>query len=426
MKNLIIVLSMLAMALYGCNSEVKTVEMIGGIRINLEVDNIDLLKKMCVNPEDSIFNLCLQKTSSGQYNSLDEFLDVFNKTIQETDPTIQLASYFASIELKDKISFTTTNEQVIAVLKSELQKRIEQTVTNVTKRLEKFSDQTANVKQLEYNLILVEVPGLFQKERISNLLQSTGSLGFWETYDNSEVYQYIDAANKKIFELGLGIEKPIIEEEKNDNSLLDEIKSSSDSVNKKFSAENPLLSILFLNIDNQQKLIPGAVVGLADAKDTAQVNKYLELRQIKLLFPSNIRFMWSLKPYNNSTVYQLIGIRVSNRDGRAPLDGSVITSAKTEMGYSGSPEVTMKMNSEGAKIWSRLTRDNVGKQIAIVLDNYVYSFPIVNQEIKGGNSSISGNFTKEEADDLVSILNAGSSPVKLKVIAVDIKEAVKK
>lgn len=426
MKTLIIVFSMLAMALYGCNNEVKTFEMNGGIRINLEVDHIDLLKKMCVNPDDSIFNLCLQKTSSGQYNSIDEFLDVFNKTVQETDPSIQLVNYFASFELKEKISLNATNEQIITVLKAELQKKLEQTVINVTKRLEKFSEQIANVQQLEYNLILVEVPGLFEKERICNLLQSTGSLGFWETYDNSEVFQYLDAANKKIFELGLGIEKTNVDAEKNDNSLLDEINSNKDSINQKSSKENPLFSLLYPSVDNESKLSSGCVVGLADAKDTAQVNKYLALRQINLLFPSNIRFFWTLKPYNNSTLYQLIAIRGSSRDGHAPIDGSVITTAETEMGNSGSPEVTMKMNSEGARMWSRLTRDNIGKQIAIVLDNYVYSFPIVNQEIKGGNSTISGNFSVEEAKDLVSILNAGSSPVKLKVIAVDIKEAVKK
>lgn len=426
MKALIIVFSMLAMALYGCNNEVKTFEMNGGIRINLEVDNLDLLKKMCVNPDDSIFNLCLQKTSNEKYNSLDEFLDAFNKIVQETDPSIQLANYFASFELKEKISYSSTNEQVITVLKSELKKKLEETVKNVTKRVEKFSEQLANIKQLEYNLILVEVPDLFEKERICNLLQSTGNLGFWETYDNSEVFQYLDAANKKILELGLGIEKSNIEATKNDNSLLEEINSNKDSVNQKSSIDNPLFSVLYPNVDNESKLISGCVVGLADAKDTAQVNKYLALRQINLLFPSNIRFLWTLKPYNNSTVYQLIAIRVSNRDGHAPIDGSVITTAETEMGNYGSTEVTMKMNSEGARMWSRLTRDNIGKQIAIVLDNYVYSFPIVNQEIEGGNSTISGNFSVEEAKDLVSILNAGSSPVKLKVIAVDIKEAVKK
>lgn len=426
MKNSFFILLLFATVLISCNNEVKTIESTGGIRINLEISTIDLLNEISNYNRDSIFQLCLEKTNNGKYNSIEEFLQSFNKTVQETNPSIMLASYFISIEMKDRITFNSTNDEVIEVLKIEIQKKIDETIINLTKRLENFSEQPANIKVLEYNLILVEVPGLFEKQRICNLIQSTGNLGFWETSDNSEVFQYMDAANKKIVELGLGENKNVIETTNKEKTLLDEINSNNDSMQVKSTNENPLFSILFPNVGNEQKLISGAVVGSADAKDTALINKYLALRQINMLFPSNLRFLWTLKPIKDSNFYQLIAIKVTSRDGRAPLDGSVIVSVKKEAENSYSPIISMSMNSEGAKIWSRMTRDNIGKQIAIVLDNYVYSFPVVNDKIESGNSSISGDFSNEEADDLVSILNAGSCPVKLKVIAVDIKEAPKK
>lgn len=425
MRNSILVLLLFALTFIGCNN-VKNIESDGGISLKLEVNNIDLLKEMCIIPDDSIFQVCLQKTSTRKYNSFDEFLESFNKTVQEIDPSIKLASYFATFEMKDKIYSHSTNDKVLEVLKSELQKKFNETVINVTKRLEIFSEQPANIKVLGYNLILVEVPGLFEKQRICNLLQSSGNLGFWETYDNSEVFQYIDAANKKISELGLYDEKYRVDTTIKEQTLLDEVNSNKDSLQAKFYKENPLFAILYPNVDSEKKLSKGSVVGLSDSKDTAQVNKYLALRQVKLLFPYTLRFLWSLKPILNSNVFQLVAIRITNRDGLAPLDGSVITSAKKDKGYNGSPEVSMSMNSEGARIWSRFTRDNIGKQIAIVVDNHVYSFPVVNAEIKGGNSSISSNFTIEEAEDMASILNAGSCPVKLNLVAVNVIEPTKK
>ncbi len=426
MKKYLIILMFSSIAFSSCNNEVKTIESTGGIRINIEISTIDILKELSINSEDSIFQLCLQKTNTGKYNSLEEFLDSFNKTVQEINPSIKLASYFASFEMKDKITFQSTNDKVIEVLKLELQKKIDETIINLTKRLENFSEQPANIKVLEYNLILVEIPGLFEKQRICNLIQSTGNLGFWETYENSEVFQYIDAANKKLVELELYEKKNIIETTNKEQSLLDDINSKNDSMQVKSSNENPLFSILFPNVENGQKLASGAVVGTADIKDTAQINKLLALKQIKSIFPYSLRFLWTLKPIKDSNLFQLIAIRVTSRDGLSPLDGSVIVSAKKEDGNNGNPIISMSMNSEGARIWSRITRDNVGKQIAIVLDNYVYSFPLVNDEIKSGNSSITGDFSNEEAEDMVCILNAGSCPVKLKVIAVDIKEAPKK
>ncbi|OFX29920.1 MAG: hypothetical protein A2X08_08615 [Bacteroidetes bacterium GWA2_32_17] len=422
MKNSILFLLLFTIIFTSCNNEVKTIESAGGIRIKLEVNNIDLLKGMCIIPEDSLFQMCLQKTSTRKYNSIEEFLESFNKAMQEINPSIKLASYFATFEMKDKIYLHSTNDKVLAVLKSELQKKLDETIINITKRLRKFSEQSANIKVLEYNLILVEVPGLFEKQRICNLLQSSGNLGFWETYENSEVYQYLDAANKKISELGLSNEGYNLDTVKKELSLLDEVNSNKDSVQEKLSKENPLFSILYPNVDSERKLSKGSVVGLSDSKDTAQVNKYLALRQVKLLFPYSLRFLWTLKPLKGTTVFQLIAIRVTSRNGLAPLDGSVITTAS----YSSNSEVSMSMNTEGARIWSRFTRDNVGKQIAIVIDNRVYSFPVVNQEIQGGNSSISGDFTIEEAEDMVNILNAGSCPVKLNVVAVDIIEPIKK
>lgn len=425
MRNSIFALLLFTLTFISCNN-VKTIESDGGIRINLEANNIDLLKEMCIIPDDSIFQLCLQKISTRKYNSFGEFLESCKVTMQEIDPSIKLASYFATFKLKDKILSNSTNDKVLEVLKSELQKKFNETVINVTKRLEKFSEQPANIKVLKYNLILVEVPGLFEKQRICNLLQSSGNLGFWETYDNSEVYKYIDAANNKISELGLYDKKYKVDTTIKEKTLLDEINSNKNLQQSEFSNRNPLFSVLYPNVNTENKLASGSVVGLSDAKDTAQVNKYLAMRQVKLLFPYTLRFLWTLKPLQNSNVFQLVAIRITNRDGHAPLDGSVITNAKKVKGFNNNPEISIAMNTEGAYTWSRFTRKNIGKQIAIVIDNYVYSFPVVNDEIKGGYSVISGDFSNEEAEDMANILNAGSCPLKLNAVAVDIIEPIKK
>jgi SecD/SecF fusion protein len=267
-------------------------------------------------------------------------------------------------------------------------------------------------------------------------LQGTANLEFWETYDNSEVYPYLAQVNQKLVEILALQSKPVAPSEAvakettetGENSLLNELdkkaKTDSTSVDKNADARKqyPLFSILSPSSNQQGQLFPGAAVGTAHFKDTSAVNHYLKLDQVKALLPRNLSFRWTAKAIDTEEkFYRLIAIKITSRDGRAPLEGDVITDARQDYADMGSsPEVSMTMNSEGAKTWARLTKDNVGKSIAIVLDGYVRSFPNVNQEITGGRSQITGMESIEEAKDLANILKSGKMPAPATIIAENI------
>jgi SecD/SecF fusion protein len=235
---------------------------------------------------------------------------------------------------------------------------------------------------------------------IKGIITNYSRLEFWETYENSEIIGYLSKANNRLREMKSGID--------NGNTL------------EEFIAQDPLFGILRPGLTQQGKPSPSCMVGLAGEKDTATVTRYMKMPEIKALFPPDLKFMWSLNPYKydtSKTLYELHSIKVTTQDGKAPLDGSIITSAKSITGASKSDvKIDLTMNAEGTVTWARITRENLNRCIAVVLNGYVRSFPRVATEISGGNTEITGSFTIKEANDLASILNSGELPFKLKII----------
>lgn len=409
----------------------------GGMNVTLEVSVVDVLRSLAHYTNDSTFNKAILKAKELQKNSREDFITLFGKAFEEIDPNAKLAAYFISKDLN--INFNTPNDEVLKIIRNEADGAIDNSFNILRNRIDRFGVTQPNIQKIaSTGRILVELPGIKDPERVRKLLQGTANLEFWQTYENAEVYPFLEKANNIIAQ--------ILSEKTNDSSakevanitpdtlstqidttksLLETLKEKKDTTQnintEEIRKQNPLFSVMYPSIDNERRLAKGAVVGLVLGKDTSTVNKYLSYKQVKALFPSNLRFLWSYKPLKNSDVYQLIALKIDPRTNLPPLDGSVITNARVEFNnMTNEPEVSMSMNGEGAKEWARLTRENIGRQIAIVLDNYVYSFPVVRQEIKGGNSSISGGFTLEEATDLSNVLKSGKLPAP----AVIIEEAI--
>ncbi|NSW45834.1 MAG: protein translocase subunit SecDF [Bacteroidales bacterium] len=413
----------------------------GGMNVTLEVSVVDVLRSLAHYTNDSTFNKAIAKAKELQKNSSEDFITLFGKAFQQIDPNAKLAAFFISKDLK--IDFNTPNDEVLKIVRKEAEGAIDNSFNVLRNRIDRFGVTQPNIQKIATTgRILIELPGVKDPERVRKLLQGTANLEFWQTYENAEVYPLLEKANTLLAELLMGKSNDTLKNDslKNVNdslaaktdttkSLLEAVKQNKDTSKKtpqnataeQFKQNNPLFSIMYPSVDNEKRLAKGAAVGLVLGKDTSLVNKYLNMKQVKALFPANLKFLWSYKPLKNTEIYQLIAIKTDPRTNKAPLDGGVITNARVEFdNMTNEPQVSMSMNGEGAKEWARLTRENVGRQIAIVLDNYVYSFPVVRQEIKGGNSSISGGFTLEEATDLANVLKSGKLPAP----AVIIEEAI--
>jgi len=416
----------------------------GGMDVILEVSVVDVIKALSNYSKDTTFIRAIQLAENYQKDSQEDFITLFGNAFQEMDPNARLAAIFGTLSLKEKIDFNSTNQEVLKVLKDETQVAIDNSFNILRSRIDRFGVAQPNITMLEtQGRIMVELPGVKDPERVRNLLQSTAHLEFWETYENSEVYPFLVEANNILQEMQGDIlpekdtgksEDSEIEPESEpvalqdsvvEESLLDMIEADTMAETgtpeniEQFNLENPLFAVLYPHIINGQ-LVPGSVIGYSHYRDTAKVNEFLNMKQIQSLFPRDIKFFWSVKPYKydeTQTLYELHGIKVTTRDGRAPLSGDVITTARTAQSqYSSNVEVNMSMNAEGAKTWARMTRENVGRCLAIVLDGYVRSAPRVSNEIKGGSSEITGDFTIEEADDLANILKSGKLPAPANII----------
>ncbi len=407
----------------------------GGMNVTLEVSVIDIIRAMSNYSTDSTFNAALSRATQLQANSQAGFVSLFGQAFEEIDPNAKLASIFNTLELRDRINFNTSNADVIKVIETETDAAIENSFNIIRTRIDRFGVAQPNIQMLQTKgRILVELPGVKDQNRVRDLLQGTAMLEFWETYENQEVYQYLLLANQKIKEM----ETPSVDETEEavtetteavdttstENSLLSELEAgtATDSTGvdnlANFKKEYPLFAILNPSTDQSGQLFPGPIVGMAHFKDTSAINKYLNIKQVKNIFPRNMTFRWTAKSSDEAgNYYRLIALKVTTRDGRAPLDGDVITDARQDFDQFGSsPEVTMYMNSEGDKTWSRMTKENIGKSIAIVLDGYVRSFPTVQGEISGGRSSITGLESIEEAKDLANILKSGKMPAPAHII----------
>ncbi|MDR2814869.1 MAG: protein translocase subunit SecDF [Prevotellaceae bacterium] len=418
----------------------------GGMNVMLEISVPDIIRAMSGNSSDATFNKAMELAKSNQVTGEDDFVGLFAAAFREVAPNDKLSRIFGTYELRSKINASTSDDDVVKIIRSQTEAAMANSFNVLRSRIDRFGVTQPNLQRLgNSGRILVELPGVKDPDRVRKLLQGTANLEFWETYENTELFTGLNEANKKIKEYleaqqasgdssaVAAAEKTPGEasdtKEKGDDAvsdLLSQIEGNADSSASSSSAQevdfaknNPLFHILSPSLDERGAAAPGARVGIAHYRDTSKIRRWLELMQVRPLFPRDVRFMWSIKPIDKGgTYYELVAIKANTRDGNAPLDGGVVVSAQKgfESSNSGYAHVSMSMNSDGAKIWARLTADNVGKCIAIVLDGYVYSYPRVNGEIKGGSSQITGNFSPEEADDLANVLESGKLPTPARII----------
>jgi len=416
----------------------------GGMNVTLEVSVVDVLRSLSGYTKDTTFNRAIMMALEDQQNSQEDFVILFANAFKRINPNGKLSSVFNTMELRDKITMKTSDEDVIKFLQQETKSAYDNTFNILRNRIDRFGVTQPNINRLEgTGRVMIELPGVKEPERVRKLLQGTANLEFWETFENKDIYPFFLDANKKIKELNesqavisdsAAKDSPlnlltedtskVAESKDTAKSVVDELLSkdtaNADTAQTAEQAEKdyPLFMVLRPNVSQNGELMKGSGVGIAHYKDTSKVNAYLNMKQVKAILPPNSKFLWSYKPIKGSEdYYELIAIRVTTRDKRAPLDGESVTDARPEFSQTGSTaEVSMGMDGEGAKVWARLTRDNVGKQIAIVLDNYVYSNPVVNTEIKGGRSSIQGDFTITEAQDLANVLKSGKLPAPARII----------
>ena len=390
----------------------------GGMNVILEISVPDVIETLADHKTDPAFTKSVAEARKAEENGQGQFIDLFIQSFHKNAPGRHLAEIFATQQLQGKVSPTSSDADVEKVLRQEVQAAIDNSFNVVRTRIDKFGVVQPNIQKLEgqEGRIMVEMPGIKEPERMRKLLQGSANLEFWETYNAQEIMPYLNQLNQR---LANG---------ENDTTKADTAKAAVAQKAPKFgkaaagkknmadaeAKRNPLLS----------KLMPYpslALVGYASINDTAAINRMLQSQLAKQILPSDVRLLWSAKPVTDvpqlRNHYELYALKVTTTNGRAPLEGDVVTDAKDQFNnVTGQPEVSMTMNSEGARRWAALTKANVGKAVAIVLDGVVYSAPRVNQEIDGGESSISGNFTVEETKDLANTLKSGRMPAPAKIV----------
>jgi len=413
----------------------------GGMNVVLEISVEDIVRALSNYSTDKTFNDAIALSKQKQLGgSNEDFITLFVRSFEEIDPNARLAAVFGTVELKDRINFNSTNADVQKVLETEANAAIDNAFNVLRNRIDRFGVVQPNISQLQpRGRILVELPGVKDPQRVRDLLQGTANLEFWETYENAEVIGFLMQANEflrsvmptqSVAAVTDSVTQQVTAAVQDtaaagDKSLLDMVSSDTAtaaeaSTLEEFTRQNPLFGLLRPNVSPEGQPEQSSIVGFAAGKDTARVNDYLAMNQIKSLFPRELKFYWSQSPHKydpTNTLYELHAIKITTRDGRAPLTGDVVTSARPSTGVTGADiKVDFSMNAEGAKIWQRMTRDNVGRCIAVVLDDYVRSYPRVVNEIAGGNTEITGDFTLEQAEDLANILKSGKMPAPARII----------
>ncbi|MCL2682371.1 MAG: protein translocase subunit SecDF [Bacteroidales bacterium] len=401
----------------------------GGMNVMMEVSTMDVVKALAGHSTDPLFTTVIERAiEKNKVTPNTDFVTMFAQAWNETDPNAKMAAIF-SWEMKS-INANSTNEEVIRAIREETRGAFDRTFQILRQRIDKFGVAQPNIQKLaRTERILIELPGVKEPERVRRLLQGTAQLEFWETFMFSEIAQNLIDANEYLASLSalnseiddlIGINpSETIEKPEGDNfaGLLGEESGMDDQnlTSEEWRRRNPLFAVLIPELGNEYSRGTSPVAGYALAKDIPAVNALLEKAASRL--PRNVRFVWAAKPIAPKTdLYSLIALKINTRDDRAPLTGEVITNAYQDFGQHGAVEVVMVMNSEGAKIWKNLTGANVGRAIAVVLDDYAYSWPNVNQEISGGRSQITGGFTVEEGKDLANILKAGKLPAPARIV----------
>ena len=413
----------------------------GGMNVILEVSVPDVIKALADNKPDEAFNNALATAAKQAVNSQDDVITLFIREYHKIAPDAKLSELLATQQLKDKVNQKSSDAEVEKVLRAEVKAAVENSFNVLRTRIDRFGVVQPNIQSLEDKMgrIMVELPGIKEPERVRKLLQGSANLEFWETYTAREVLPAMQSADAKlrvILAEGTTADTDTIEAvlteatpvEKKTVSAADSLAAAlkGDVTAEDKSAANmeeikkqyPLLSILQLNSSGQ-----GPVIGYANYKDTADINKYLAMPEIKADLPKDLRLKWGVSPSEfdkKGQTFELYAIKSTERNGKAPLEGDVVTDAKDEFDQYSKPAVSMTMNSDGARRWAQLTKQNIGRSIAIVLDNYVYSAPNVNSEITGGRSQITGHFTPEQAKDLANVLKSGKMPAPAHIVQEDI------
>ena len=425
----------------------------GGMNVVLELNVADVIRSLSNNNQDENFNKALTAAYARQATSQKDFIDLFAEEYKNLDSGARLSAIFSTFELKDKITPQSTDAQVVSVLKEELKSAIDNSFNVLRTRIDRFGVVSPNIQRLETaGRILVELPGVKEPERVRKLLQGSANLEFWETYQLPEIYQQLVAADnilatvlKEHNDEAVATETESVSADGNDTTVTETAVAEGENTNEadsllakiaqdkpeaqanqsmeEFAKQHPLFALLQVNQYNGQ-LGRGASVGVANVRDIAKINEYLAMKQVKDVLPRNLSLKWGVKAIDEKEqFFELYAIKVTNRDGSPALGGDVVTDANADfvqqVGRS-EQQVSMSMNAEGAKAWARLTKENIGKSIAIVLDDMVYSAPNVNDEITGGRSSITGHFTPEEAKDLANVLKSGKMAASVHIVQEDV------
>ena len=412
----------------------------GGMNVILEISVPDVIDVLADHKADAAYRKSMDEAKKEEETSQKDFLSLFIKAYQKNAPGHRLAEIFATQQLKGKVSTQSTDEEVEAALRTEIQSAIDNSFNVVRNRIDKFGVVQPNIQKLEgqQGRIMVEMPGIREPERVRKLLQGSANLEFWETFNASEVIPYLTQLDQRLANGGQEEVADTTKQEVADSAATTQAdtkaqpkfqikkeetnaaaaaaadKQSTDKQMAEAKKLHPLFAVL--QPTSGQSL---SLVAYANARDTAYINSLIYSPEAKRIIPSDCRLLWSAKPADGiqaKNIYELHALKVTTTNGRAPLEGDVIVDAKDEFDNFGRPCVSMQMNSEGARLWAQLTKANVGKAVAIVLDGVVYSAPRVNSEIDGGNSQISGNFTIEDTKDLANTLKSGRMPAPARIV----------
>ena len=409
----------------------------GGMNVILEVSVPDVIKALADNKPDEAFNQALANAAKQATTSQDDVITLFVKEYHKLAPGASLSELFATQQLKDKVNQKSSDAAVEKVLREEVKAAVDNSFNVLRTRIDRFGVVQPNIQSLEDKMgrIMVELPGIKEPERVRKLLQGSANLEFWETYNAKEVAPYLQSADAKLRAIlsnetpadstatdNAATETPAVAQATN---TADSLAAALKGENKAQTAdlaqikkEHPLLAMLQVNPNGQ-----GPVVAYANYKDTAEINRYLSMPEVKAEMPKDLSLKWGVSPFEydpKAQTFELYAIKSTERNGKAPLEGDVVVDAKDEYDHFGKPAVSMSMNTDGARRWAQLTKQNINKSIAIVLDGYVYSAPNVNQEITGGNSQITGHFTPEQAKDLANVLKSGKMPAPAHIVQEDI------
>ena len=408
----------------------------GGMNVILEVSVPDVLENLADHKVDAAFVKSMKEARAEHEVSQSDFITLFINAFKKNAPGRHLSEIFATQQLQGKVSPNSSDKDVEKVLRTEVQAAIDNSFLVVRTRIDKFGVVQPNIQKLEgqQGRIMVEMPGINEPERVRKLLQGSANLEFWETYNSDEIIPYLSQLNQREANHRSGAKEEVADSAANDTAAVAAVEKAEAKAQAKAAfktkknakaddaasmaeskKQNPLFSIFQPSGNGALSL-----VGYASARDTAEVNKIIYSALAKQILPADCRLLWSAKPADGiqaKNIYELHAIKVTTTNGRAPIEGDVVTDAKDQFNnLTGSPEVSMTMNSDGARRWAALTKANVGKAIAIVLDGTVYSAPHVNGEISGGQSSISGNFTIEDTKDLANTLKSGRMPAPAHIV----------